>query len=60
MMLGDFNVRTYKLEDFVSNYGNNFTNDICENCLQAKHRQNFDNHINNHGEHLINICKILT
>ena len=46
MILGDFNARTCKLEDFISNDGNNFINDTSENCLQAKHRQNFDIHIN--------------
>jgi hypothetical protein len=34
------------IEDFISNDGNNFINDTSENCLQAKHRQNFDIHIN--------------
>jgi hypothetical protein len=57
MILGDFNARTCKLEDFVSKEGNNFINDTSENCLQPKIRQSFDNNINNHGKKLINLCK---
>jgi hypothetical protein len=30
MLLGDFNARTRKLEDFVSREGNTFINDITE------------------------------
>ncbi|CAB4003557.1 Hypothetical predicted protein [Paramuricea clavata] len=36
MILGDFNARTCKLEDFISNDGNNFINVTSENCLQAE------------------------
>ena len=57
MILGDFNARTSKLEDFVSKNGNNFITDASENCMLPKNRENFDNNINNHGRQLINICK---
>lgn len=57
MVLGDFNARTSKLEDFISKDGNNFIIDASENCLHPKNRQNCDNNINNHGKQLINICK---
>jgi hypothetical protein len=33
MLLGDFNARTSKLEDFVSNEGNTFINDITETAF---------------------------
>lgn len=57
MILGDFNARTSKLDDFVSKDGNNFIIDASENCMLPKNRENFDNNINNHGKQLINTCK---
>jgi exonuclease III len=57
MILGNFNARTNKLEDYITKNGNNFIQDTSENSLQTKIRQNFDNQINNHGKQLINLCK---
>ena len=57
MILGDFNARTNTLADFVPKDGNQFINDVSETSLHPKIRQNFDTTINNHGKHLINICK---
>ena len=56
MILGDFNARTKTLADFVSKEGNQFINDVSETSWHPKIRQNFDTN-NNHGKHLINICK---
>jgi hypothetical protein len=57
-MLGDFNARTSKLEDFVSKEGNTFINDdITETSFEPKTRDNFDSCVNNHGKSLIEICK---
>ena len=36
MLLGDFNGRTSKLEDFVSKEGNTFINDITETSFEPK------------------------
>ena len=55
--LGDFNARTSKQEDFVSNEGNEYIPDTSENSFYLKERQNFDTSINNHGKKLIEICK---
>ena len=55
--LGDFNARTSKQEDFVSNEGNEYIPDTSENSFYLKDRQNFDTPINNHGKKLIEICK---
>ncbi|CAB3986903.1 Hypothetical predicted protein [Paramuricea clavata] len=55
--LGDFNARTSKQEDFVSNEGNEYIPDTSENSFYLKDRQNFDTSINNHGKKLIEICK---
>ena len=57
MILGDFNARTSTHNDYISKDGNQFINDISENCLQAKQRHNFDHQINNHGQQLIRLCK---
>ncbi|CAB3994131.1 Hypothetical predicted protein [Paramuricea clavata] len=57
MLLGDFNARTSKLEDFVSKEGNTFINDITETSFEPKTRDNFDSCVNNHGKSLIEICK---
>ena len=57
MILGDFNARTNKLEDYITKNGKNLIQDTSENSLQTKIRQNFDNQINNHGKQLINLCK---
>ena len=46
-----------ELKDYISKNGHNFINDLSENSLQPKCRQNVDNQINNHGKQLIDICK---
>lgn len=57
MLLGDFNARTSKQEDFVSKEGSNLINDMSENSLHPQIRQSFDSTMNNHGKRLIDICK---
>ena len=57
MLLGDFNARTSKLEDFISHEGNTFINDITENSFIPVKRNNFDGTINQHGKWLIELCK---
>ena len=57
MLLGDFNARPSKLDDFVSKDGNKFINDLSENSTSSRIRNNFDNLINVHGKSLIEICK---
>ena len=57
MLTGDFNARSSKLEDFISNDGNKHLNDFNRNNNQ-KSRENFDSTINNHGKRIIDICKI--
>ena len=55
--LGDFNARTSKLEDFISNDGSNHINDTSEHSFSPPERQSFDLTSNNHGKKLIDICK---
>ena len=57
MLLGDFNARTSKLEDFISHEGNTFINDTTENSFIPVERNNFDGTINQHGKWLIELCK---
>jgi hypothetical protein len=57
MLLGDFNARTSKLEDFVSKEGSTFIGDITETSYTPKNRENFDSTVNNHGKCLIELCK---
>ena len=57
MLLGDFNARTSKLEDFVSKEGSTFIDDITETSYTPKNRENFDSTVNNHGKCLIELCK---
>ena len=57
ILLGDFNGRTSNLNDCISKEGNSYINDPSHDSLQPKHRLNFDNNVNNHGLHLINLCK---
>ena len=53
MLLGDFNARTSKLEDFISKEGNTFINDITENSFIPAKRNNFDGPVNEHGKCVI-------
>jgi hypothetical protein len=57
MLLGDFNVQTSKLEDFISKEGNIFINDITDNSFIPAKRNNFDSSVNEHGKRLIELCK---
>ena len=57
MLLGDFNTRTSKLEDFISKEGNTFINDTTDNSFIPAKRNNFDGPVNEHGKCLIELCK---
>ncbi|KAL9982766.1 hypothetical protein ACROYT_G004864 [Oculina patagonica] len=56
--MGDFNSRTGKYSDTVSQEGKNIiTNDQSESAFQTPQRNSFDNVLNNHGEKLLELCK---
>ena len=57
IVLGDFNARTGKLHDFLSDEGSKHIQDTSEHSNQTTERENFDLTINNHGKRLIAICK---
>ena len=58
--MGDFNSRTGKYSDIVSQEGNNvITNDQSELAFQSTQRNSFDNVLNSHGKTLLEICKNL-
>ena len=57
LLLGDFNARTGKLDDFISKEGNSFINDVSENSFTPTKRENFDSMLNKHGKQLIEICR---
>ena len=57
MLIGVFNARTSKLEDFVSKEGSTFIGDITETSYTPKNREKFDSTVNNHGKCLIELCK---
>ena len=60
ILMGDFNSRTGKYSDTVSQEGNNvISNDQSETAFQPAHRNSFDNVINSHGKRLLEICKTL-
>jgi len=49
--MGDFNSRTGKYSDTVSQEGNStITNDQSESAFQLAQRNSFDNVLNSHGE----------
>ena len=50
LLLGDFNARTSKLDDFISKEGNTFIKDITENSAHPPKRNNFDSSVNDHGK----------
>jgi hypothetical protein len=54
MLLGDFNARTSKLEDFVSKEGSTFIGDITKKSYTPKNRGNFDSTVNNHAWKMFN------
>ena len=56
----DFNSRTGKYPDTVSQEGNNsITNDRSESAFQPTQRNSFDNVLNSPGKRLLEICKNL-
>ena len=57
MLLGDFNARTSKSEDYISNEGSDHIHDTSEKSFQPLERQSFDPITNNHGKQPIEICK---
>jgi len=58
ILLGDFNSRTGKYSDTVSQDGNNIiTNDQSESAFHPAERNSFDNVLNSHGKKLLEICK---
>ena len=56
MLLGDFNARTSKCADYMSDEGNNFTDDTTTSSFVPVERQRFDSTINR-GKRLIEIFK---
>ena len=58
--MGDFNSRTGKYFNTVSQEGNNvISNDQSETAFQPAQRNSFDNVINSDGKRLLEICKTL-
>ena len=58
LLLGDFNARTSKLDDFISKEGNTFIKDITENSAHPPKRNNFDSSVNDHGKvSILQLCK---
>ena len=52
IILGDFNARTGKLNDALSDEGNKHVPDKSEQSHQTPERESFDLTVNNHGENL--------
>ena len=60
ILIGDFNSRTGKYSDTVSQEGNNvISNDQSESAFQPIQRNSFHNVINSHWKRLLEICKNL-
>jgi hypothetical protein len=57
MLVGDFNARTGKLNDFIPYEGDQHIPGPTQNNNNEMTRENFDNTINDHGKILIEICK---
>jgi endonuclease/exonuclease/phosphatase family metal-dependent hydrolase len=57
ILIGDFNARTGKLEDFISTDGNRHIQNLVQDDLDQTKRENFDNTVNSHGKHLLELCK---
>ena len=56
--MGDLNSRTGKYSDSVCQEGNNvITNDQSEFAICSTQRNSFDNELNNHGKHLLELCR---
>ena len=59
MLVGDFNARTGKLNDFIPYEGDQHIPGPTQNNNNKMTIENFDNTINDHGKILIEICKII-
>ena len=60
ILIGDFNSRTEKYSDTVSQEGNDIIdNDQSKSALEPVQRNSFDNVLNSHGKQLLDICKNL-
>ena len=58
MLCGDFNSRTGKLLDYVSDKGDeHFQNNLKVTTQIVSNRKTSDSEVNNHGKKLINLCK---
>ncbi|CAB4039092.1 Hypothetical predicted protein [Paramuricea clavata] len=57
ILIGDFNARTGKLGDFISTDGNKHIQNLVQDDSYQTKRENFDNTVNSHGKHLLEICK---
>lgn len=58
MLAGDFNARTGCLLDFISSDNcHHIPGDNIPSHSDFKRRKNFDNHLNEHGNALLDICK---
>ena len=55
-MVGDFNARTAKINDILSNHFDELTQGMQDENVQD--RQNKDKSANNYGHYLINLCKL--
>ena len=60
ILMGDFNSRTGKYSDTVSQEGNDiFDDDLSKSAFEPVQRNSFDNVLNSHGKRLLDICKNL-
>ena len=60
ILMGDFNSRTGKYSDTVSQEGNDIIdNDQSKSAFEPVQRNSFDNALNSHGKQLLDICKNL-
>ena len=60
VLAGDFNARTGTENDFITNdYCNFVPGDSFPSPTVVSPRKSFDNHINEQGKHLLEICKSL-
>ena len=60
ILMGDFNSRTGKYSDTVSQEGNDIIdNDQSKSAFEPVQRNSFDNVLNSHGKQLLDICKNL-
>ena len=57
LLSGDFNSRTGKYEDFIPYDEDNLLHYSMENVFVPNKRRNYDNAVNSHGKHLLQMCK---